>query len=539
MAAAFHLQAACPHAAPGTKQSERNMKKVLGPLLLLLLGAAAIGAYYFLRPILLKKGLYHTSDPRAAATVTLHIGGDGYLGYWFLTSPEMKKQAASHGVAVSFTDDGGDYPGRLQKLAQRELDLIVLPVNSYLLHGAPHQFPGVIIAAIAESKGADGIVGFADKFPTGTVKELNNPALKIVHTPKSPSSFLLDLTIVDFDLFNLANSDAWRVEVGGSTEAYKRCKKHDGDAFVLWEPELSKALAEDKTLKAIWGSDKFAGYIVDVFVVNREFLRAHEPAVLEFMDSYFTVLRSYANNHDKLLDDIKMTTGLGREVTGSILPKIEWFDLYANCQQEFGIKANPGLPATEGVVNTIIACTEVLVRSKAVDKDPLEGNPYTILYPKLLETLSARSPAMAGHTDSGPIKFAHLDEEGWSKLREIGAMRVEPITFRSGDNLLDDAGKDAVDKIAPLLVNNFPNLRVAVRGHTGPGAEEENVQLSLERAEVVVQRLVSVHGIDPDRLHAEGWGSKQPPPRKPGESERALRYRMARVEFVLLEGNHL
>jgi hypothetical protein len=48
-----------------------------------------------------------------------------------------------------------------------------------------------------------------------------------------------------------------------------------------------------------------------------------------------------------------------------------------------------------------------------------------------------------------------------------------------------------------------------------------------------------VHAIDPDRLYTEGKGASQPPPRKPGESERAYRYRLPRVEFVLLEENAL
>jgi hypothetical protein len=56
---------------------------------------------------------------------------------------------------------------------------------------------------------------------------------------------------------------------------------------------------------------------------------------------------------------------------------------------------------------------------------------------------------------------------------------------------------------------------------------------------VVVQYLIAVHAIAPDRLHAEGQGASQPPPRKPGESERAYRYRLPRVEFVLLEENAL
>ena len=78
-----------------------------------------------------------------------------------------------------------------------------------------------------------------------------------------------------------------------------------------------------------------------------------------------------------------------------------------------------------------------------------------------------------------------------------------------------------------------------MRGHTGAGDEEENKKLSFSRAQVVVQYLIAVHAIDPDRLHAEGKSASQPPPRKPGESERAYRYRLPRVEFVLLEENAL
>ena len=118
-------------------------------------------------------------------------------------------------------------------------------------------------------------------------------------------------------------------------------------------------------------------------------------------------------------------------------------------------------------------------------------------------------------------------------------MRIEPITFQSGINRLDDSGKEVVDKVALMLVNNYPSYRVAIRGHTGPGDPEANRQLSLERAQVVLQRLVAVHNVDADRLHAEGLGATQPPKRKAGETTRSLRLRMPRVEFVLLEGSGL
>ena len=98
----------------------------------------------------------------------LSVWGDGYLGYWFITAPDTRREAARRGIAISFQDDGGAYAARLQKFANREYDAIVLPVNSYLQHGAAHKFPGVIVAAIAESKGPMASSGLPTNSPLGT-----------------------------------------------------------------------------------------------------------------------------------------------------------------------------------------------------------------------------------------------------------------------------------------------------------------------------------------------------------------------------------
>ncbi len=516
-------------------------RATLAAVLILLLGGLAVLAAKFLWPYATQKyEMYKqivTSDSRVSTTI--RMGGDGYLGYWFITAPDTRREAARRGIAIAFQDDGGAYAARLQKFANREYDAIVLPVNSYLQHGAPHKFPGVIVAAIAESKGADGIVGFADKFPTGNIRDLNNPGLKAVYTADSPSAFLLDLTIVGFDLFQLTSTNAWRVEVGGARDVLERARRHEGDMFVLWEPELSRALHEVPELKYLWGSDKFSGYIKDVFVFHRDFVQHHEKAILDFFDVYFTVMRSYANDRPRLLTDLAQSTHLQREVIENILQKIDWYDLFENAEQQFGLATSADTTATDGLVKTIIACMDILRRTGKLPRDPLEGNPYLIINSSLLEKLVKSVPAMVGRQGGSPGDFNPLSDEAWKALREIGTLRVEPITFQAGGDRLDDMGKEQVDKIAALLVNNYPGYRVAVRGHTGAGDEEENQKLSRSRAQVVVQYLVAVHAIDADRLRAEGKGASQPPPRRPGESERAYRYRLPRVEFVLLEENAL
>lgn len=513
-------------------------KSTVGFLLILLLGIAAILGWKYIKPILFEKEQLSTSD--SSGTVhTIRFGGDNYLGYWFITSPEMRKMAARKGIQMDFTDDGGAYAQRLEAFNRGDYDCIVLPVNSYLQHGDQYQFPGVIAAAISESRGADGIVGFSDRFTSDKINELNDSSLKIVFTADSPSSFLLDLTIADFDLDNLQANQGWKVEVGGSDKVLEMAKKGNGDAFVLWEPDLSKALKIDG-LKYIWGSDRFSGYIVDVFVFRRDYLKANADQVRDFLAVYFQVMSIYANNQDKMIKEMSKSADLKRDVVEGLLDKIDWFNLSENCQLQFGIAARPGDQVQEGVINTIIACTDVMLKTGKMDKDPLQGNPYRITNSSILENLStAGVMQVAGKTSARDIKFEGLSDREWGKLREMGTFRVEAITFQSWNNLLSPEGKESVDKIAGLLTNNYPHYRILVKGHTGPGGDEdENRKLSLERARAVAQYLQAVHTIDANRVHAVGLGSAEPARKRAGESMRAYRYRQSRVEFVALEGKN-
>jgi len=511
-----------------------------GPLLIFIIVAIIMLAIFFVRPMLFEKKQRSTSDS-VTATELIRMAGDGYLGYWFITSPEMRMQAPRRGIEVDFTDDGGAYAERLEKFTNKEYDCIILPVNSYLQHGADRKFPGVIIAAISESKGADAIVGFGDVIPSGKINELNDPDIRIVYTGESPSSFLLDLTISDFDLDQLKRNDIpWRHEVSSSEEAYKRAKdalknRSAGDAFVMWEPQVSKAV-EDLGMKLIWGSDKFAGYIVDVFVFHRDFVSKHEDRIQKFLKTYFRVLDIYASDHERMIKEMSKSTGLKQDAVESMVKKIDWFDLRENCDQQFGIPVRVGAPADDRIFSTIIACTDVMTRVGNFDSSKLR-DPYRIVNSAFLEELARSDIASVGKGSSLAVSdFDSLDDSSWASLTEIGTMRIEPITFQSGTNRLDEAGKEFVDRVALMLVNNYPSYRVAVRGHTGPGDAEANRQLSLKRAQIVQQRLIAVHNIDTDRLHAEGMGANQPPKRKSGETTRAFRLRMPRVEFVLLEG---
>lgn len=511
-------------------------RRIFGAILLILLAAAGMAGWKYGVPQYNKWKIEKAANAGRQPATRIRIGGDNYLGYWFVQSPEMQKALARDHILVDWTDDGGAYADRLKKFADSEYDAIVLPVASYLQHGEKHKYPGKILAAISESKGADGIVILPDPaHPISKINDLNDPTLRVVYTPESPSSFLLDLTIADFSLDKLRADKGWQVEEnGGSNAVLKRLKKGDGDVFVMWEPDITKALHDNPNAKYLWGSDKFSGYIVDVFVFRADFVKDKKDAVATFFKNYFRTLSIYQNDRERLKTEMAKTTDLPESVIEKMTGEIEWYDVTENACEEFGLRVDACKNPRDRLYNTIIDCTRVLKDSGKFSRDPLGGDIDRIIDANFLSDLAQSATAQVA---SGPknVTFNPLSDDEWKKLKEVGSARVDPITFQRGSGLLTDEGKEAVNSVATLLTNNYPAYRVVVRGHTGPGDEEENIRLSRERADAVVQYMTAVYSIDANRLHAEGIGSKQPLQKLDNENPRAYQARLARVEFMLIE----
>jgi len=290
-------------------------------------------------------------------------------------------------------------------------------------------------------------------------------------------------------------------------------------------------------IRYLWGSDKFSGYIVDVFVFQRSLIGRKPELVEKFLDIYFRTLTIYAGNRERMIKEMSKSNDIKEQSITAMLDKIDWFSLSDNTRRQFGISdsSSGGRTVSEGVINTIIACTDVMRRSGTFSEDPLQGNPYLITHSSILEKLIARGGPV-GIDSKVPLTFVDLTEEEWRRLNPIGTFRIEPITFQSWNNLLNADGKEKVDRIAQLLTHNYPDYRILVRGHTAPGGDEKaNQRLSLERAQAVVQYLKAVHQLDSARLHPEGIGSRQALSKRPDESQRAYNYRLPRVEFIALE----
>jgi outer membrane protein OmpA-like peptidoglycan-associated protein len=86
---------------------------------------------------------------------------------------------------------------------------------------------------------------------------------------------------------------------------------------------------------------------------------------------------------------------------------------------------------------------------------------------------------------------------------------LEGVNFETNSATLTAASKPALDRVARSL-NDWPDVRVEVGGHTdSAGGEAHNLRLSEARARSVRDYLAG-QGVDPDRLRAKGYGESRP-----------------------------
>ncbi|MCR4327299.1 MAG: phosphate ABC transporter substrate-binding/OmpA family protein [Nanoarchaeota archaeon] len=496
---------------------------------------------FVLDPWISEGELFDSSDATGGQEV--RWAGDSYFGYFFLQSQKMRLLAPKSGFHLKFTDDGGLYDERLKKFKDGEYDFIVLPINEYLRHGIKYNFPGAVVISLCESKGADALLTFKENInEKWKVNDLNDSEIKIVSTPSSPSSFLNDLLIINFDLDYLTKNSSWKVDAGGSSEVYNQAKKDKENNktrkryYTMWEPDISRAVSK-LDMKVVWGSDKFKGYIIDVLVFRSDFILNEPNIIKSFLKTYFRVLRMYSNDKTGMIEDMERFTGLEEEVIKGMIEKIDWFNFEENCAEQFGIPLVAGGSYRDQLFSSIIATSDVMGRTKTFNTHEF-SDPFMVVNSSFLKEM-VKDGVQNLKVDVGKeIQFNPLSDSEWDRLREVGVMRVEDITFKQGIDYLDSKGEELVDQMANLLINNYPNYRIQIRGHTGDGDYNENLKLSQKRSEIVLQRLI-IHGINVNRLRSKGYANGIPPIRKPGESTREWMNRRARVEFVLLEGNTL
>ena len=96
------------------------------------------------------------------------------------------------------------------------------------------------------------------------------------------------------------------------------------------------------------------------------------------------------------------------------------------------------------------------------------------------------------------------------QLDDLGHAILRDLDFATGSAQLGEADFASLAELAAYLAA-YPDRSVALVGHTdSAGALDTNIALSQRRARSVLERLVTLHGVDRRQLAAEGMGYLAP-----------------------------
>lgn len=514
---------------------DKTIKIFLG---VLVIGTVLMFGAYFAVPFIKQNFQASTSDASNTKGV-IKVGVDSWVGYFPLCSNHMKNRMRTDGYVFECVDDKANYEERMENLKEGNLQFAVATVDSYLLNGGKEDFPGTIVTVIDESKGGDAIVARKDKIDSlDTMKKKKD--YKVAFTPSSPSEHLLKSVAEHFDIPRLnKSSDAWKVETEGSTQAYNNLVKGKVDVAVLWEPDVSKAISDKKFIK-ILGTEDTHNLIVDILLVEREFSKNKEDVVKVVLSNYYRTLKHYRNNLKVLKEDLEDHTDLSSDKVDAMLKGVKWFTMYDNASKWFGVTNKTGYKNI-GLANTIENTVDILINSGDFRKNPIPNNDSLVLVNSFFvdnlfnKGLSNQFGANNKNSSEDEFEFTPLASDRWDDLRPVGTLKLRPISFQSGTDEIDSLGELELEKIVKNL-KHYPHFRIFIKGHTGvTGDPKVNIKLSQDRADTVKKYLVKTLKVNPYRIHSVGYGGDKPLPRLQNESYRSWKYKLPRVELVLVD----
>ncbi len=428
---------------------------------------------------------------------------DSFSGYCILRSPELSRRLENRGIKITPVDDGADYRQRIRSLRTGSVQMAVFPINSFIQNGVElGSFPGTIVYIIDETQGADAIL--SNDAQISTIQDLNRKDARIVLTPGSPSEFLARVMLASFELPALPRD--FIIEAQGSAEVlarYQKDGKHQPWAYVMWEPDVSRAKHLSGT-KVLLDSSKVQGYIVDVLVVQREFLLEHEDLVRQVVESTIEAASYYRMRMPEcIIEDSKLIgETITRKDAEQITKGVQWKNLLEN-YAHFGLLKNSH--SIESLSQSIAKIVDVLVQTGVLTDAGQVGPLSSLYYDQILKDIQ-KDRNLANKDASEEVRDMHppqaLSESAWKSLKPVGVLRIAPILFGRGTARLNVKSEQDLQSLARTL-NSWPHYYLKVTGRTRPSENQQAAEaLAKARAEAAVDKLVEF-GVARERLRTQ------------------------------------
>ncbi len=456
-------------------------------------------------------------------TIQVALALDSFSGYALFRSQEFKNRLRLRGIGLDLVDDGADYELRLSTLESGDTPLAVFTVDALIMASAKlKDRPATIVMLLDESTGADAMVAYEKSTPN--IDALNDPNARLVVTPNSPSETLARVVMAGFNLPRLP-SDPWikAKDVADVFEKFQSADKNRPQAFVLWEPYVSKALEQPGAIR-LTDSSRFTGYIIDVLVVQREFLLEHENVVRTFVESYLRTAYGLRQRNGALkalvaADAKQLGEPLTDQQAQNLVDGVWWKNTQENYAHLRLLPSDSGR-ALQPLDDMIRKLTTVLISTGAMTSDPSGGDPGKFYYDGILRRLqeSQFHPNIVVGSDAETIRasvaLSELSDAQWEQLAPVGTLKVARLVFARGTATLIAQSKRSLTQLVDTL-QSWPQSYLLVQGHArAEGDPEANRLLAESRAKTAAEFLVAA-GVSPQRVRAV----VAPPGRSGGEAQ--------------------
>ncbi len=349
------------------------------------------------------------------------------------------------------------------------------------------------------SRGGDAIVADSS---IKSIEDLHGKRISLALF--TPSHWLLEYSLQSSQLDEDQQNAVVRALVGKNASPDARVDFVAGevDAAVVWEPDVAAALAKRENSHILVSTKEARKLIADIMVAREDFIRDHGPVIRAFVEGWVVDGTVEANRHPDtvarlLMDNEPLYKDLGREVTLQNLATVKWASLADNVEM-FNLDGKDEEPLFDSIFSQA-ARSWVSRGYISAPVDPAAARDISFL-----REIYRSKPVE---------RDVYVPPQPPPEVATEPAFNVKTITvnFTPNSAVLDATARQVIGDQVSLLAKAMSGAYLRVEGNTDNlGNPEYNRELSLHRAQAVVDYLVSQYHLPETEFVPIGNGPDKP-----------------------------
>ncbi|HKY93601.1 MAG TPA: phosphate ABC transporter substrate-binding/OmpA family protein, partial [Nevskiaceae bacterium] len=287
------------------------------------------------------------------------------------------------------------------------------------------------------------------------------------------------------------------------------------DAITLWDPDLSLALKNVKGAHVVYSTKAATNLIYDVIVCDQRLLKDADnaQAFQGFVSGWLQGVDAARAKPDEAVDALIKTEEFfallakdeGKDFVKGLFSNVVWTNLEDNARIL-------GLAGGTNHYERVYRRFDGIYRAAGALANPNSPviNPQDSFDYRFIKDLLAANEAIKEAAEKPEFTFTEKQRE---QAAQAAPQVTKPVvvSFPTGDASLNKRAQKTIDEEMVPFIENNGSAYFEVSGNTdSTGARDNNMRLSLARAQSVVEYLVKQWDFPAERFKVVGQGPDKP-----------------------------